>query len=245
MEPAELKCQITKGLAPGWLEIMEPWFEGPDFLRLSGFLQSEWQRGCAVGPEPVRFLRALQFSSPRDIRAVILGQDPYPTPGHATGLSFGMQNRAGPLPRSLRNIYQEVSTSFDISVAELEARGSDLTGWAQQGVLLLNTVLSVRLGPDQAGSHRGKGWEALTDIILQSLNQQPQRICFLLWGKPAQEKRRWITSEKHCVLEAVHPSPLSAYRGFFGCNHFKLANEFLTSFDQTPSIDWTRVSDSF
>jgi uracil-DNA glycosylase len=173
---------------------------------------------------------------------VIVGQDPYPTPGHATGLAFGMENGAGPLPRSLKNIYKEIADAYQIAPTLLEKRGSDLVGWAQQGVLLLNSVLSVRQGPEQAGSHRGQGWESLTQLILKSLNEQPEGICFLLWGKPAQEKKKWLQAPQHLVLEAAHPSPLSANRGFFGCNHFRLANEFLENQRKRPGIDWGRVT---
>jgi len=233
---------FLEGLNPEWDTLLQSWVDSAECSRLCEFLESEKQKGLTWAPEERRFLRALQGLRPSDIRVVILGQDPYPTPGHATGLAFGLENGAGPLPRSLKNIYKEISVEYQLDLQDLVKKGSDLVGWAQQGVLLLNTVLSVRVGPEQAGSHRGKGWESLTDLILKSLDQRSEPICFILWGKPAQEKKKWIQGSHHLVLEAAHPSPLSANRGFFGCNHFRLANEFLEKKLGRPGVDWARVT---
>ena len=165
-----------------------------------------------------------------NVKVVILGQDPYHGDNQAHGLSFSVQKGIA-LPPSLLNIYKELESDLGIPVA----KSGDLTAWAKQGVLLLNTVLTVRA--HEANSHRGQGWETFTDAVITSLNQSDHPIVFVLWGKPAQSKGKLITNPNHLILKAPHPSPLSSYRGFFGSKPFSQINEFLEKTDQTP-IDW-------
>ena len=162
---------------------------------------------------------------------VILGQDPYHGPGQAHGLSFSVPPGI-PVPPSLENIYKELYSDLQIP----PARHGFLKGWAEKGVLLLNATLTVQAG--KAGSHRGQGWEEFTDKIIEILNRERNHLVFMLWGSPAKQKGAYIDREKHCVLETVHPSPLSAYRGFFGCGHFSKANKYLESCGIKP-VDWS------
>lgn len=167
---------------------------------------------------------------PQDIRVVILGQDPYPTPGDAMGLAFSV-SKDHKLPRSLKNIFKEIA---DETTSNLRTNG-DLSDWADQGVFLLNTVLTVRAG--EAASHRKIGWELFTDAVIRYLNELDQPIVFMLWGNDAIKKQKLLTNANHLVLTAAHPSPLSASRGFFGCGHFITANNFLLQQGLTP-INW-------
>lgn len=185
-----------------------------------------------VLPEKTARLRVFE-SDPMSLKVVILGQDPYPTPGHAMGLAFSV-NPDVPLPRSLRNIYRQISDDLGIDTSQ---RNGDLTHWEAQGVFMLNTVLSVRAG--QAHSHAGWGWEELTSLALSQLSRHHPGLVFMLWGGPAQKVAAaagvdWL---KHYRLSAAHPSPLSAHRGFFGCQHFRKANEWLVSSGKDP-ISW-------
>jgi uracil-DNA glycosylase len=207
--------------------------EKPYFISLSRFLEEELRSGAVVFPESGRIFQALLDLPPQKVRVVILGQDPYHGDGQAMGRSFAVPNSLQPKPPSLINIFKEVEA--DLSTA-LHRDSTDLSGWAAQGVLLLNSVLTVR--KDQPLSHRNRGWETFSDHLLKALASLPQPIVFLLWGAEAQKKRSLIAAH-HLVLESAHPSPLSAYRGFLGCRHFSKANQFLH-----PPIDWTRVSDS-
>ncbi|MBP0481872.1 uracil-DNA glycosylase [Sagittula salina] len=179
-------------------------------------------------PAPQRFA-ALEACSPEATRVVILGQDPYPTPGHAHGLAFSVEPDVQPLPRSLTNIYKEMQDDLGAHPVN-----GDLRHWARQGVLLLNTALTVPVG--QAGAHARLGWTALTEQVLSSLNDRPRAI--LLWGRHAQSFARHIRGSGHLVIETAHPSPLSARRGFFGSRPFSRINDWLTEQGQTP-IDWT------
>jgi uracil-DNA glycosylase len=166
-----------------------------------------------------------------DLKVVILGQDPYPTKGHAHGLCFSVEPDVKPFPKSLLNIFKEIQLDLGISMPE----NGNLTRWAEQGVLLLNSVLTVEEGkPD---SHKGFGWEKFTDSVIQTINEQKSGVVFMLWGSKAISKEVFIDSSKHLILKAVHPSPLSAYRGFFGCKHFSKTNEFLRMMEQTE-IQW-------
>ena len=174
--------------------------------------------------------RALSLTPYHAVKVVIIGQDPYHGPGQAMGMSFSVREGI-PLPPSLKNIYQEIETT----TGRKQPQSGDLTRWAVQGVLLLNAVLTVRGG--YAASHLGHGWERFTDRIISLLNNREEPIVFLLWGADARKKKLLITNPRHTVLEAAHPSPLSAYHGFFGCNHFNRANEILTQNGQTP-IEW-------
>jgi len=173
---------------------------------------------------------AFKLCSLHQVKVVILGQDPYHGPGQANGLSFSVADGVR-VPPSLNNIFKEQATDLHIN----NGASGNLTHWAKQGVLLLNSVLTVEA--HKAGSHQGLGWELLTDAVITALSQQSQAIVFMLWGKAAQHKARLIQSNKHCILTAPHPSPLSAYRGFFGCQHFSQANAYLQQQARAP-IDW-------
>jgi uracil-DNA glycosylase len=213
-----------------WDEVLREELVRPYLGALRAFLQAECAQ-ATVYPAQADWLRALQLTSYRATKVVILGQDPYHKAGQAHGLSFSVPHGMA-LPPSLRNIYQELQD--DLNVAQ--PPDGDLTHWAEQGVLLLNTVLTVR--EQQPLAHREQGWERLTDAVIQKLNDRQQPLVFVLWGKPAQEKKRWIDASRHAVIESVHPSPLSAYRGFFGSRPFSRANEALVGFGVEP-IRWT------
>ncbi|CAN7716103.1 uracil-DNA glycosylase [Bosea sp. LjRoot237] len=195
-------------------------------------VDAERAAGHVIAPAPERFLAALALTPLDQVRAVILGQDPYPTPGHANGLAFSYVGPP-PLPRSLVNIYKERAEDTRLAAPA----GGDLSSWAKQGVLLLNTALTVREGATQAGSHLKLGWRMVTDEILSAVSQRRPHVVFMLWGAPAQAKRALIDEHKHLVIASAHPSPLSARRGFFGSKPFSQANEWLTAKGQ-QAIDW-------
>lgn len=199
------------------------------YKKLRAFLISEYTTRRIYPPMDDIF-NALKHTTYSDVRAVILGQDPYHGPGQAHGMCFSVK-KGTPPPPSLQNIFKEMKSDLGI---DPPAHG-ELTSWADNGVLLLNTVLTVREG--QANSHRGMGWEQFTDRIIQLLNQREKPMVFLLWGGNARSKARLITNPNHLVLQCAHPSPLSAYNGFFGCRHFSKANEFLTDHGMEP-INW-------
>ena len=212
---------------PAWREALDDvWAHALD-SGLGSFLEHEHAAGHAILPPPARIWAALEAVAPADVRVVLVGQDPYPTPGHAHGLAFSYRGD-GALPRSLRNIQREIEE--DVGIEAHPTRG-DLSPWAAQGVLLLNTVLTVRAG--EAGAHRRKGWETVTDAVLRHLAARPDPIVFLLWGNEARKKRRLVEAP-HVVLEAGHPSPLSI-RHFRGCRHFSRTNALLSG----PPIDWS------
>jgi uracil-DNA glycosylase len=228
-----------ESLAPQWRELLRPESEKEYFQELSRFLEREYNdSGHEIYPKSEDLLRALKSVDYCDVKVVILGQDPYHGAKQATGLAFAVPNSLRLKPPSLQNVFKEVSANFGV---EMKDRGSDLTGWAEQGVLLLNTVLSVRAS--EAFSHRKRGWEEFTDRILELLNQRKDGVIFMLWGSPARSKKSFITQKQHTVLEASHPSPLSASRGFMGCAHFLKANEVLRSQGKRP-IDWSKSSSS-
>jgi uracil-DNA glycosylase len=199
-------------------------------------LEEEHRQGTPVFPPPEHWLRALIETDLAQVRVVILGQDPYHGRNQAIGVAFAVPNALKRKPPSLLNLFKEVSADLNRPVSrEL----SDLSGWQEQGVLLLNTVLTVREA--QPLSHRGRGWEEVTDAVLRALNDHPSPKVFLLWGGPAQAKKEFLTHPAHLVLEAPHPSPLSAYRGFLGCRHFSQANRFLVE-RRMPAIDWQKTT---
>jgi uracil-DNA glycosylase len=208
----------------------------PYFRQLSEFLRSELQKKHQIFPQPHQMLRAFQLVDFDAVKVVILGQDPYHGVGQAIGLSFGVPNTHFPKPPSLVNIFKELKDDVDLNWNQ---KDSELTGWAQQGVLLLNTILSVRSG--EPLSHAQKGWEQFTDRAIGALNDRKDPVIFLLWGANAQRKAELIREDRHPVLRAPHPSPLSAHRGFLGCHHFSQVNECLKSKAQSP-IDWTRIN---
>ena len=199
------------------------------YIQLRKFLISEYN-SRRIFPPMNDIFNALRYTSYSDVKAVIIGQDPYHEIGQAHGLCFSVREGVAP-PPSLLNIFKEIQDELGIA----PPKSGELTKWAKNGVLLMNAVLTVREGA--ANSHKGKGWEQLTDRVIELLNQRGQPIVFLLWGRNARDKARLITNPKHLILECAHPSPLSAYNGFFGCGHFRKANEFLEKNGIEP-IDW-------
>ena len=212
-----------------WDELLKGEFEKEYYLKLREFLKKEYFSGT-VYPEMHDIFNALKYTALCDVKVVILGQDPYHEPSQAHGLCFSVKKGVDK-PPSLKNIYSELKS--DVGV--IEPDHGELTGWAQQGVLLLNTVLTVRA--HQANSHKGKGWEIFTDKVIEIVNKNALPTVFILWGANARSKKALITNPNHLVLESVHPSPLSAYNGFFGCKHFSKANEFLTK-NGREKISW-------
>lgn len=218
-------------LEPSWLSVLEGEFEQDYMKQLRQYLQARRQQGARIYPPPSQWFAALNSTQFDSVKVVILGQDPYHGPGQAHGLCFSVQAGVKP-PPSLVNIYKELQSDLAIEVP----RHGYLQHWAEQGVLLLNNVLTVEEG--QAGAHQGKGWERFTDTVVAELNSRREGLVFLLWGSHAQKKGAAIDRDKHLVLTAPHPSPLSAYRGFFGCRHFSQANEYLRSRGVAP-LDWS------
>ena len=217
-------------LEQSWKELLLPEFECGYMQSLKGFLLREKQQGRVIYPAGSDIFNALNSTPFDKTRVVILGQDPYHGPGQAHGLCFSVQQGVD-LPPSLKNIYKEISADLGIA----PSRSGCLQPWAMQGVLLLNAVLTVAAG--SAASHQGKGWEQFTDRIVALLNERRERLVFFLWGSYAQRKGELIDRSRHLVLESVHPSPLSASRGFFGNHHFSRANRYLQENSLQP-IDW-------
>ena len=212
-----------------WLEALKPEFKKPYYKELFEKVGQEYQQR-KIFPAPDDIFNAFHFTPLDEVKVVILGQDPYHNVGQAHGLCFSVKPDVE-IPPSLVNIYQELHEDCGCEIPN----NGYLEKWAKQGVLMLNTVLTVRA--HQANSHRGMGWEEFTDAAIRVLNEQDRPIVFLLWGRPAQMKKSMLNNPKHLILEAPHPSPLSAYRGFFGCRHFSKTNEFLKSHGLEP-IDW-------
>ena len=217
-------------LHPTWLEPLRHEFEQPYMGELRRFLVEERERGKHVFPKGGEWFRALDLTPLDQVRVVILGQDPYHGPGQAHGLCFSVPTGVRP-PPSLVNIYKELESDLGIR----PARHGFLEHWAKQGVLLLNSVLTVEMG--RAASHRDRGWERFTDAIIAEVNARDEPTVFMLWGSYAQKKGAFVDQSRHLVLKAPHPSPLSAHSGFFGCRHFSKANAFLES-RGLPPIDW-------
>lgn len=213
-----------------WNEILAEEMKKEYYQELQTFVQKRRQE-VRVFPEENNVFNALELTPFESVKVVILGQDPYHGFGQAHGLSFSVQ-KGTPLPPSLKNIYKELQEDIG---GELPTEG-DLSHWAKQGVLLLNSVLTVEEG--NANSHKGMGWETLTNRLIDSLNELEHPVIFILWGKPAQDKEKLITNPNHVILKAPHPSPLSAYRGFFGSKPFSKVNDILIQRGQTP-IRWT------
>ena len=213
-----------------WNEILAEEMQKDYYQDLQAFVQKR-RAEVRVFPDEKNVFNALELTPFESVKVVILGQDPYHGFGQAHGLSFSVQ-KGVPLPPSLKNIYKELQEDIG---GEFPTEG-DLSHWAKQGVLLLNTVLTVEEG--NANSHKGKGWERLTNRLIESLNELKHPVIFILWGKPAQDKEKLITNPNHVILKAPHPSPLSAYRGFFGSKSFSRVNDILIQQGQTP-IRWT------
>lgn len=213
-----------------WLDAVGEEFEKPYYLQLRQFLINEYKTRRIYPPADDIF-NAFHLTPLNEVKVLLIGQDPYHNENQANGTSFSVPPSQKDIPPSLVNIYQELHDDLG---CRIPSHGC-LTKWAEQGVLLLNTVLTVRA--HQANSHQGQGWEQFTDAVIQAVNRQDRPIVYFLWGRPAQSKKRMLNNPKHLILEAPHPSPLSAYRGFFGCKHFSKANDFLTANGVAP-VDW-------
>ena len=213
-----------------WLQAVGGEFRKPYYKELYDFVKEEYSTRVIYPPADDIF-NALHLTPLKEVKVVILGQDPYHNEHQAHGLSFSVLPDQREIPPSLQNIYKELHDDLGCYIPD---KGY-LEKWARQGVLMLNTVLTVRA--HQANSHQGHGWEQFTDAILEAVNQEDRPIVYLLWGRPAQSKIPMLTNPKHLILKAPHPSPLSAYRGFFGCRHFSQTNAFLESHGAAP-IDW-------
>jgi len=225
MSPSRLK------LEPSWKARVGAWFEREDMQALADFLRARKRAGAVIYPPGVDIFAAFAATPFDQVKVVILGQDPYHGPGQAHGLCFSVRPQV-PVPPSLGNIYKEIERDLGIPAPD----HGWLMPWAQQGVLLLNAVLTVEHG--RAGAHQGKGWEGFTDHVVQVLNREHEGLAFLLWGSYAQAKGRVIDTTRHRVFKTSHPSPLSAHRGFLGCGHFSAVNTWLRQRGKTP-IDWS------
>jgi uracil-DNA glycosylase len=213
-----------------WLDAVGAEFKKPYYRSLYQFVKEEYSTHVVYPPADDIF-NALHLTPLHEVKVLILGQDPYHNEHQAHGLSFSVLPDQREIPPSLQNIYKELQDDLGCAIPN----NGYLEKWAKQGVLLLNTVLTVRA--HQANSHQGKGWEQFTDAIIRAVNEQDRPIVYMLWGRPAQMKASMLDNPNHLILKAPHPSPLSAYRGFFGCRHFSQANEFLQSHGVEP-IDW-------
>lgn len=213
-----------------WLDSIEEEFKKPYYKELYQFIRNEYS-AAVVYPPAEDIFNAFHFTTLSHVKVLILGQDPYHNERQAHGLSFSVLPDQREIPPSLQNIYKELADDCGCRIPN----HGYLKKWAEQGVFLLNTVLTVRA--HQANSHQGHGWERFTDAVIQAVNKQDRPIVYMLWGKPAQSKIPMLTNPGHLILKAPHPSPLSAYRGFFGCKHFSRANEFLISNGAEP-VDW-------
>ena len=218
-------------LKPDWLDALQGEFAQPYMQQLRDFLQAEKAAGKAIFPPGVLIFNALNSTPLDKVRVVIIGQDPYHGPGQAHGLSFSVPPGVR-TPPSLRNIFKEINRDLGLPIPQHGC----LQSWAEQGVLLLNAVLTVEQG--QAGSHARRGWERFTSRVIELVNERCEHCVFLLWGSYAQRKGEQIDRTRHCVLTSVHPSPLSAHRGFIGNGHFSAANDYLVSNGLAP-IDWS------
>ena len=212
-----------------WKRLLTDEFTKEYFKTLTSTVRDEYL-SRAVFPHPKHIFRAFESCTPAAVKVVILGQDPYHTPGVADGLAFSTLS-SNPEPPSLQNIFKEIAQEFETPIS----KDPHLTRWATQGVLLLNASLSVRSG--EANSHADYGWHLFTDAVIQAISDNTEHVVFLLWGAFAGKKVTLIDESKHLILKSVHPSPLSVYRGFFGCGHFKTANEYLVRNGRTK-IDW-------
>ena len=215
-----------------WDEILKDEFESEQYNKLRAFLKTEYS-AHTIYPSMYDIFNSMKITAFDQIKVVIIGQDPYHEEGQAMGLSFSVP-KGKEIPPSLKNIYKEITAETGYTMPN----HGDLTGWAEQGVLLLNTVLTVRKG--QANSHKNKGWESFTDGIIKKISDKKEKVVFLLWGSNARSKKVLIDTKKHLVLETVHPSPLSAYNGFFGSGHFIKTNEYLKA-NGKQIIDWSKL----
>ena len=227
-------CGISFSMLPpipsGWRSLLKEETRKPYYRALDTFLENELAGGQTILPVSKDIFKALAATSYDQVRVLLVGQDPYPTPGHAHGLCFSVQPTVRPLPPSLRNVYRELHDDMGCRIAN----NGNLEPWARQGVLMLNTILTVRAR--QANSHHGRGWERFTDRIIELVAAKQTRVVFVLWGREAQKKRALITQSHHAVIATAHPSPLSA-RKFFGCRCFSRVNRDLADAGSSP-VDW-------
>ena len=215
-----------------WDEVLKDEFSSPEYLALREFLKKEYSTHV-VYPDMHDIFNSMKLTPFKDIKVVIIGQDPYHEAGQAMGLAFSVPQGVGK-PPSLVNIFKEIEAELDVKMPD----SGDLTGWAKQGVLLLNAVLTVK--EHQANSHKDKGWEKFTDGIIKKISDEKKSVVFMLWGANARSKKSLIDENKHCVLESAHPSPLSAYNGFFGNGHFIKSNGYLIKHGFLP-VDWSKL----
>ncbi len=229
---------MATDIDPGWQTQLEPAFASDNMQALRSYLRSRKDRRAVIYPHSSNWFRAFQLTPFDKVRVVIIGQDPYHGPGQAHGLSFSVREGVAP-PPSLQNIFREIDDDINGGAAMLSAqRNGCLEAWAEQGVFLLNSVLTVERG--EAHSHRGRGWEEFTDTVIRILDREREHLVFLLWGGDARKKAAMIDRSKHLVLESAHPSPLSAHRGFLGSRHFSKTNAWLEQHGEAP-IDWMAV----
>ena len=213
-----------------WKDVLSGEFEKEYFRKLTDFVRAEYKSGKTIYPKPQNIFNAFNLCPLSDVKVVIIGQDPYHEPGQAHGLCFSVENGID-LPPSLVNIYKEIESD----IGHKSKTNGDLSYWAHQGVLLLNSTLTVQA--HQAASHSGKGWETFTDAVIRAVSENRKNVVYLLWGSFAQKKADCVNAEQNLILKSAHPSPLSAYRGFFGNHHFSKTNEYLIAHGKTP-IDW-------
>jgi uracil-DNA glycosylase len=213
-----------------WKDVLSGEFEKEYFRKLTDFVRAEYKSGKTIYPKPQNIFNAFNLCPLSDVKVVIIGQDPYHEPGQAHGLCFSVENGID-LPPSLVNIYKEIESD----IGHKSRTNGDLSYWARQGVLLLNSTLTVRA--HQAASHSGKGWETFTDAVIRAVSENRKNVVYLLWGSFAQKKADVVNAQQNLILKSAHPSPLSAYRGFFGNHHFSKTNEYLIAHGETP-IDW-------
>uniref|UniRef100_A0A5K4F0G3 Uracil-DNA glycosylase n=2 Tax=Schistosoma mansoni TaxID=6183 RepID=A0A5K4F0G3_SCHMA len=237
--PNKNVLNLIQGISNEWFAILLEQIEHDKFQQLADFISKEQNSGVTIYPPIEQIFTWTKLCLPTDIHVVILGQDPYHGPRQAHGLAFSVC-RPVPAPPSLINMYKEISSSMNLTNSNdnWPPKHGDLTGWAKQGVLLLNAVLTVR--SSTPNSHKDKGWEFLTDAAIRYLNKNRNNLVFMLWGASAQKQGQSVDRKRHLVLNAPHPSPLSASRGFFGCRHFEKANEYLKQHGIKP-IDWTKL----
>jgi len=216
---------------PSWENILKDEFRQSYISELKRFLQQEQEAGKNILPKKSLWFNALNSTPIKNVKVLILGQDPYPTQGHAHGLCFSALDPIEPLPKSLQNIYKELKSDLSID----NTHTANLQAWAEQGVLLLNAVLTVEEG--KANVHKNRGWERFTDKIIKTVNEECENVVFVLWGNYAQKKAKFIEESKHLIIKDPHPSPLSAYRGFWGSKPFSRVNEYLNE-HKRGAIEW-------
>ncbi|MBR3148470.1 MAG: uracil-DNA glycosylase [Alphaproteobacteria bacterium] len=217
-------------IEPSWKDALKDEFEKDYFIKLTEFVRSEYLSGKTIYPEAKNIFNAFNLCPLSNVKVVIIGQDPYHEPHQAHGLCFSVENGTD-FPPSLINIYKEIESDL----GHKSITNGDLSAWAKQGVLLLNSTLTVRA--HIAASHSGKGWEQFTDAVIRAVNETQKNVVYMLWGSFAQKKAEFVDNQNNLILKSAHPSPLSAYRGFFGNHHFSRANEYLVENGKTP-IDW-------